>query len=353
MSNTIQIKRGSSVPTTSQLAEYELGFNTANNTLYINIGAEVVVPFARVALSSFGSQTANYVLAAPNGSNGTPSFRALVAADIPNLAASKITSGTLAIAQGGTGAATAAINTVFAGPGSGSTAAPSFRVLVAADIPNLNASKITDGILAVAQGGTGLTSLATFVRTTGDQTINGTKTFVAYPRIQASATAANSYPSIMFNSSHDTDIARWGVTLSGTGDESRAAYLAGDIYSYNASTKEKISYRERYRLPEVTADLPDNATYYIFTDKNNPTMSRTSGAVYYSATRSDTSTNVWFGVASSGTNHGVYSTKQSRWLIYGDATDVYVANSLYHKITIGTADPSGGSNGDIYIKYTT
>ena len=41
------------------------------------------------------SKTANYVYAAPNGSAGTPSFRKLVAADIPSLAASKITSGTL------------------------------------------------------------------------------------------------------------------------------------------------------------------------------------------------------------------------------------------------------------------
>lgn len=33
----------------------------------------------------YGSKTANQVLAAPNGSNGTPSFRALAAADIPDL----------------------------------------------------------------------------------------------------------------------------------------------------------------------------------------------------------------------------------------------------------------------------
>lgn len=33
----------------------------------------------------YGSKTANQVLAAPNGSNGTPSFRALVAADVPAL----------------------------------------------------------------------------------------------------------------------------------------------------------------------------------------------------------------------------------------------------------------------------
>ena len=35
--------------------------------------------------AAFGSQTANTVFAAPNGSAGNPSFRALVAADIPTL----------------------------------------------------------------------------------------------------------------------------------------------------------------------------------------------------------------------------------------------------------------------------
>ena len=47
----------------------------------------------------YASKTANYVLAAPNGSNGAPSFRALVAADIPSLNASKITAGTFADAR--------------------------------------------------------------------------------------------------------------------------------------------------------------------------------------------------------------------------------------------------------------
>lgn len=43
--------------------------------------------------------------------------------------------GTLAIANGGTGADTASANLVFAGPTSGGAAAPSFRALVAADLP--------------------------------------------------------------------------------------------------------------------------------------------------------------------------------------------------------------------------
>jgi hypothetical protein len=60
----------------------------------------------------YGSKTANFVLAAPNGSAGVPTFRAVVAADIPTLnqnttgTASNVT-GTVAIANGGTGATSA------------------------------------------------------------------------------------------------------------------------------------------------------------------------------------------------------------------------------------------------------
>lgn len=50
-------------------------------------------------------QTENTVLAGPTSGAGTPTFRALVAADIPDLSASQITSGVLAVAQGGTGTA--------------------------------------------------------------------------------------------------------------------------------------------------------------------------------------------------------------------------------------------------------
>lgn len=61
-----------------------------------------------VTPSNFASQTANTFLAAPNGLAGTPTFRAVVAADIPTLnqnttgTASNVT-GTVAIANGGTG----------------------------------------------------------------------------------------------------------------------------------------------------------------------------------------------------------------------------------------------------------
>ena len=53
---------------------------------------ELAIP---ISGATFGSQTKNTVFAAPNGSNGVPSFRTLVAADIPNISANKITSDTL------------------------------------------------------------------------------------------------------------------------------------------------------------------------------------------------------------------------------------------------------------------
>lgn len=59
----------------------------------------------------YASKTANFFLAAPNGSAGAPTFRAIVAADIPTLnqnttgTAANVT-GTVAIANGGTGQTT-------------------------------------------------------------------------------------------------------------------------------------------------------------------------------------------------------------------------------------------------------
>ena len=98
----------------------------------------------------YASKSANYVLASPNGSSGVPTFRAVVAADIPTLnqnttgTASNVT-GTVAIANGGSGQITAqlAIN-AFAGAvtsgsylrGNGTNVV--MNTIQVADVPTLN-----------------------------------------------------------------------------------------------------------------------------------------------------------------------------------------------------------------------
>lgn len=87
-----------------------------------------------------------------SGGSGTVTSVALSASPsgIFDVAGSPITtSGTLALSLDNQSA-----NTVLAGPTGGGAATPDFRALVANDIPSLAASKITSGQLALARGGT-------------------------------------------------------------------------------------------------------------------------------------------------------------------------------------------------------
>ena len=129
-------------------------------------------------LNPYASKTANYVLAAPNGSSGVPTFRAVVAADIPTLnqnttgTAANVT-GVVAIANGGSGQITAqlAIN-AFAGAvtsgsylrGNGTDVV--MNTIQVADVPTLNqnttgTSANVTGVVAIANGGTGQTTATT------------------------------------------------------------------------------------------------------------------------------------------------------------------------------------------------
>jgi len=121
-----------------------------------------------ITLPTPKNQSANLVFAGPtSGGAAAPTFRALVTADLPagvgtvtsvsltapaeiSVSGSPITTtGTIALTW-----ANETANRVFAGPSTGSPGTPAFRALVAADIPNLDASKITTGQIALARGGT-------------------------------------------------------------------------------------------------------------------------------------------------------------------------------------------------------
>jgi hypothetical protein len=155
----------------------------------------------------YASKTANFFLAAPNGTAGAPTFRAVVAADIPTLnqnttgTASNVT-GTVAIANGGTGQTTqqTAINALAGAVTSGQFLRGNgtnvvMAAIQASDVPTLNqnttgtASNVT-GVVAVANGGSGQTTAQTAMNTfagavTSGQYLRGNGTNVVMSAIQA------------------------------------------------------------------------------------------------------------------------------------------------------------------------
>jgi hypothetical protein len=108
-----------------------------------------------------------YIPSSGAGSGTVTSVAMTVPSGVFTILGSPITSsGTLQV-----GLVNQLANTVWAGPTSGAESVPTFRLLVSDDIPNLSASKITSGTLGVDRGGTGATTL------TGVLIGNGTSAF--------------------------------------------------------------------------------------------------------------------------------------------------------------------------------
>lgn len=129
-----------------------------------------------VTPSNFSSQTANYILAAPNGSSGVPTFRAVVASDIPTLNQNTTgtaagLSATLAVGSGGTGAASLAANNVILGNGTSAV-----QVVAPSTSGNVLTSNGTTWQSTAPPAGISLSANNTW---TGTQTFNGTASAVA------------------------------------------------------------------------------------------------------------------------------------------------------------------------------
>ncbi|MHA8105676.1 hypothetical protein [Aquirufa sp. 5-AUSEE-100C1] len=104
------------------------------------------------------------------------------------VAVSDIT-GTLPVANGGTGVTTVAANLVFAGPTSGaSAAAPSFRSLVAADLPSGSTNYVINGTTQQASTNfniSGAGTIGTDLTVTGNASIGGTATITGATTLSA------------------------------------------------------------------------------------------------------------------------------------------------------------------------
>ena len=203
--------------------------------------------------ATLASQSANTVFAAPNGSAGAPTFRALVAADIPALsyvtsvglsAPAELSVGGSPVTSSGTLALTWANQTqnkVFASP-SGSTGTPAFRALVAADIPSL-AYVTSVGLSLPAEfsvSGSPVTSSGTLTATKANQSANtvwagptnGAAAAPAFRSLVASDIPALSYvTSVALSAPAIFSVSGSPVTSSGTLTLSLATQVANRVWA--------------------------------------------------------------------------------------------------------------------------
>jgi hypothetical protein len=111
----------------------------------------------------YGSKTANTFLAAPNGSNGVPSFRAIAVADVPTL--NQNTTGTASnITASSNTTLTSLSNLVTVGTITSGTWSGSFGSVSGANLTSLNASNLGSGTVPSARisgSYTGITAVGT------------------------------------------------------------------------------------------------------------------------------------------------------------------------------------------------
>jgi hypothetical protein len=216
----------------------------------------------------YASKTANYVLAAPNGSAGAPTFRALVAADIPSLSYVTSVSATAPVASSGGTTPTismAAANTTTSG------------YLTSTDWNTFNnkqpagsylTSAVTSAVAGTGISVSGATGAVTFTNSgvtsavagTG-VTVSGSTGAVAFSIGQAVATGSN----VQFNS------LGVGTAGSGTAGEIRATNNVTAYYSderlktkigniENALEKVKQIETMYYHANETAVDLGYDAS---------------------------------------------------------------------------------------------
>ena len=190
-------------------------------------GTLAVVP------SDFASQTANTFLAAPNGAPGAPTFRAIVAADVPTLnqnttgTASNVT-GTVAVVNGGTGQTTYTDGQILIGNSTGNTltkttltAGTNVSITNGSGAITINATDQFVGTVT-SVGGTGTVNGITLtgtVTTSGSLTLGGTLSGVSLTT-QVSGTLP---------------VANGGTNGTATPTAGGAAYGTGTAYAFTTA----------------------------------------------------------------------------------------------------------------------
>ena len=115
------------------------------------------------------------------------------------------------------------------------------------------------------------------------------------------------------------------------------------IYKNNVAIGQKYDTSEGSKL-----QVNGKSKYY---DELN--LHKSSGDTGYHAKRTDTDTEVWFGVGSGGTNHGVYSKKLGKWILHGDENYVYINGINTNRLVpVSLYDNSSGTTGTVTLSET-
>ncbi len=158
----------------------------ASKASNINGGTVGAIPYQSAAntttlLAGNSSATKKFLTQSGDGTSAAaPVWAGVAVSDI---------TGTLPVANGGTGVTSVAANLVFAGPTSGaSAAAPSFRSLVAADLPSGSTNYVINGTTQQASTDfniSGSGTIGTTLAVTGNTTIGGTATITGATTLSA------------------------------------------------------------------------------------------------------------------------------------------------------------------------
>jgi hypothetical protein len=267
MPNTIRIKRrassgGAGAP--SSLANAELAFNENSAILYYGTGTGGAGGSATSVIAIGGSgafvsitevRTANTVLAGPTtGSAAAPTFRSLVAADIPSLSGVYIPM---------SGSATPTGTYTFSGTVNvtGTLQVGSTTVTSSAAELNLVDGSIANTVVnskAVIYGSAGQIA-ATTVTTSGNATVGGDLTVTGNLTVNGTVTTVNSTTVTVDDknielgsvySPTDTTADGGGITLKGSTDKTILWLNATDSWTYNQNIELTSGYA--YRIDGVS-----------------------------------------------------------------------------------------------------
>lgn len=194
------------------------GVGTCTNQFVRAINDNAAPTCGTVVPADFASQSANLVLAAPNGSAGAPSFRALVDADIPDTITVSVaatasslsangancTGNNFAVGVDASGVAECA-QPAFSNLSGAATDAQISNTITLDNLTQITTRAISDttGTLGVTRGGTGLTTIA--VDRTLVATADDTLTATALPSCSNATTSKLLYDTATHTFSCGTD----------------------------------------------------------------------------------------------------------------------------------------------------